>query len=68
MQMTINPHINIRAERVRAGMTQLDMAKRLGMSVTAYNLKESGKRQFSLDEFILICEILDTDPDTLLAI
>jgi DNA-binding XRE family transcriptional regulator len=59
------PINNIRAERVRKGLTQKEMAKRLGLSVTSYNQKESGKVQFNLEEFIQICHVLDTDPETL---
>ena len=59
------PINNIRAERVRKGLTQKEMAKKLGLSVTSYNQKESGKVQFNLDEFIQICYVLDTDPETL---
>ena len=57
---------NIRAERVRHNLTQLQMSKKLGLSVTGYSQKETGKRQFSLEEFVLICEVLKTDPETLL--
>jgi len=42
------------------------MSKKLGLSVTGYSQKETGKRQFSLEEFVLICEVLKTDPETLL--
>jgi transcriptional regulator with XRE-family HTH domain len=57
---------NIRAERVRCGYTQREMAQKLGLSVTGYNHKENGKRQFSLEEFVLICRILGVDPDYLI--
>jgi transcriptional regulator with XRE-family HTH domain len=57
---------NIRAERVRCGHTQLEMARKLGLSATGYNHKENGKRQFTLEEFVTICKILETDPETLI--
>ena len=57
---------NIRAERARAELTQEQMAKKLGISVTTYNLKETGTRHFSVDELILIAATLGTDPETLL--
>jgi transcriptional regulator with XRE-family HTH domain len=60
------PINNIRAERVRKGLTQKEMAKKLGLSAVSYNQKEGGKIQFRLDEFIQICHVLDTDPETLL--
>ena len=37
---------NIRAERVRSGISQRDMAKSLGISTNAYNFKENGKKKF----------------------
>lgn len=60
------PFNNIKAERVRKGLTQAELAKKLGLSVTSYNQKELGHIQFRLDEFIHICHVLDTDPETLL--
>lgn len=57
---------NIKAERVRAGLTQDQLAKKLGISGTSYNLKENGSRQFTVDELMLIAATLSTDPDTLL--
>ena len=57
---------NIKAERVRAGLTQEELAKKVGISVTSYNLKETGTRQFSVDELMLIANALGTDPEALL--
>lgn len=57
---------NIKAERVRAGLTQEELAKKMGIGVTSYNLKENGTRQFSVDELMLIANALGTDPETLL--
>lgn len=57
---------NIRAERVRHGLTQIQMARKLGLSATGYNHKENGKRQFTLEEFVLICKILGANPDSLI--
>ncbi len=64
--MTFSIGRNIRAERVRCGFTQREMAQMLGLSVTGYNHKENGKRQFNLKEFIQICKILGVDPDLLI--
>ncbi|MGI6435500.1 MAG: helix-turn-helix transcriptional regulator [Syntrophomonadaceae bacterium] len=64
--MTFSIGRNIRAERVRCGLTQLQMARKLGLSATGYNHKENGKRQFTLEEFISICKILGADPDSLI--
>lgn len=59
---------NIRAERARLKMSQGQLAKKLGISATSYNLKETGNRQFTVEELILIARALDTDPETLLKI
>jgi transcriptional regulator with XRE-family HTH domain len=64
--MTFSIGRNIRAERVRCGFTQREMARRLGLSATGYNHKENGKRQFTLEEFVLICKILEANPDSLI--
>ncbi|MDD2620801.1 MAG: helix-turn-helix transcriptional regulator [Syntrophomonadaceae bacterium] len=64
--MTVSIARNIRAERVRCGLTQRDMALKLGLSATGYNHKENGKRQFTLGEFVLICKILGTEPEYLI--
>lgn len=63
---TTLPLNNIKAERIRVGLTQQEVAKKLGLSTTSYNMKENGNRQFHLDEFIDLCHILATDPETLL--
>lgn len=59
---------NIKAERVRAGLTQEELAKKVGISVTSYNLKETGTRQFSVVELIIIATVLGTDPENLLKV
>jgi len=63
--LTLSIGKNIRVERVKCGLTQREMAQKLGISVTGYNHKENGKRQFNLVEFVLICKILGADPDFL---
>ncbi len=57
---------NIRAERVRAGMTQEEMASEIGMANSTYSLKESGKHEFTVTELMKICTVLQTTPETLL--
>jgi transcriptional regulator with XRE-family HTH domain len=64
--MTLSIGRNIRVERVKCGFTQREMAQKLGISVTGYNHKENGKRQFNLVEFVLICKILGANPDLLI--
>lgn len=61
-----NPNANIKAERARKGFTQKDMAKFLGISENSYQFKEAGKREFTLDEFRILCKRLECSPDYLL--
>lgn len=49
----------IRALRALKGLTQEDMASKLGMHATTFVAKESGKREFTLSEIIKLCSILD---------
>jgi len=63
--MKYSPEINIKAERTRKGFTQEDMSKKLGMSANSYGLKERGKRSFDLNEFRIICQTLDCEPNVL---
>ena len=56
---------NIKAERIRKGFTQEDMAKKLGISANSYGLKERGKRSFDLNEFRVICQTLNCEPNVL---
>ena len=49
---------NIRAVRSKAGLTQAQMAERLGMSVLHYGCLERGNRNISLDQLAAISVIL----------
>lgn len=55
----------LKAERVKHGMKQADMAKKLGCSTPAYNQKENGKRRFSQDEITTISETLQLSGDSI---
>lgn len=43
-------------------LTQPELAKRLGLSITGYWRKENGYRSFSEQEIKKICEILEVEP------
>lgn len=58
--------IKIRAIRANLNMTQESMAEYLGISVTAYALKEQGKREFLWSEIYKICKLADIDNPFLL--
>ena len=50
--------LKLRGKRVEKNLTQKDMAKLLGISQNAYNLKELGKREFVTSEINLLLNIL----------
>ncbi|MFW6002152.1 MAG: helix-turn-helix transcriptional regulator [archaeon] len=43
------------------GITQAEMAQKLGLSTTSYGDKERGKTEFKLSEIKKILKILDVD-------
>ena len=51
--------IKLRGKRVEHGYSQHELAKLLGISTNAYNLKETGKREFRMSEINLLLELLD---------
>jgi transcriptional regulator with XRE-family HTH domain len=57
---------NLRAARQRAGLTQADMAARLGMIDEAYARYERVKTWPGLDRLCHLCRILDCSADFLL--
>lgn len=52
------PHVKLRAAMELAGYTQEAMARAIGMSFSAFNLKINGKREFTLSECNLIANKL----------
>ncbi len=59
------PNKNLKAERIRHGYSQMEIAKLSGMSETTYNLKENGKRDFTQTEMLLLSKILEKTMDEL---
>lgn len=55
----LNKHWNLVRLREEAGYTQEEMAEFLGMSLTSYNNKENGKRDFWDYEVFKISCLLD---------
>lgn len=51
-------HGKLKGARVEKGLTQEDMAERIGISTYSYLMKENGKRDFTLTEMKKICKIL----------
>ena len=60
--MTLNL-LRIRAERIAKGMTQEEMAERLGISRAAYAKREAGIVDIGANELAAISEVLGIDRD-----
>lgn len=48
--------------RAEKGLTQVDMARLLGMNPVTYRKKENGERDFTLREVAKAQEVLNIDP------
>lgn len=46
------------------GLTQEEMAKKLGISVVAYRKKENEEREFTRKEMVTFVEVIKTYDDT----
>ena len=57
---------NIRRARKKAGLTQNEMAQKLGISVTHYSNQERAQRGISIENLVHICRILDIPLEELL--
>ena len=44
---------------IEKGMTQKDIASRIGLSRTAFNYKINNKHEFTVSEIMSLCDILD---------
>ena len=51
--------LKLKGKRVEHGYSQQEIAKELGISTNAYNLKELGKREFRMSEINLLLKLLD---------
>ena len=48
----------LKAKRVEHGLTQADLADKLGVDISTYNAKEQGKRDFTIKEILQLLNIL----------
>lgn len=55
------------AARSRAGMTQRELAARLGKPQSFVSAYENGQRRIDVSEFLVIIEALSADPGAVLA-
>ena len=51
--------LKLRGKRVEKGFTQEEIAKMIGLSTNAYNLKEQGKREFRVREINALLKLLE---------
>ena len=48
----------LKSKRILFDLTQEEIAKEVGINIKSYNLKENGKREFTLDEAKKISNVL----------
>lgn len=66
--MSENFNENLQIARERKGMTQKDVAEKIGVAKSTYSLYESGNREPNVQIIKKIADILDTSADELLGI
>ena len=57
--------LNLRKEREKQGLSQLELALRANISQNMINYVETGKRTPSLDTLLKICQALNINPAAL---
>lgn len=57
----------LRSMRERSGMTQREVAQRLGKPHSFVHKSEIGERRLDVLEFVELCRAMDLDPPTVLA-
>lgn len=58
---------NVRAEMARQGVTQMALARKIGLSQAAISARIKGRTPFDINELSQIAEVLDVPLDALLA-
>lgn len=53
----------LKSKRVLLGLTQMEVASKMGLNVKSYNFKENGKVRFKLEEVIEVSKILNLSLD-----
>lgn len=60
-KMRIGTHIKINREKL--GLTQFDLAKKVGVTPVTISRYENGHRQANCNDFLSICEVLGINPN-----
>ena len=55
--------LSVKAIRINIGMSQEEMANRLGISIRTYCDKENGKNKWLWEEILQICNIAKISPN-----
>lgn len=55
------PNYKLKELRLSKGIKQIDMANKLKLEPTTYCQKENGSRRFTVEEAIMISDILERD-------
>lgn len=61
-------NVNLQNARERQGLTQKEVAERIGVAKSTYSLYESGNREPNVQTIKKIADLLDTSADELLGI
>ena len=59
--------LKVKARIMELGLNQEDVAKKLGIDSSTFNLKINNNRRFYVDEVAKLCEILDIKTSTQLS-
>ncbi len=65
MELAQKIGMRIKEIRKQKGLTQNDMAKKLGILQPAYARYESGKVQLNYEQIQVLCQLLEITPDVL---
>lgn len=57
--------ITLKAARVNAGLTQEDVAEKMGVAVTTVRNWEKGNTDPKLSQFVMLCEIYGVSYDSI---
>lgn len=61
MKKEKKPMLNLKIMRIRRGMTQVELAQKVGISQNALSFYEVGRRSPRMDVLYKLAEILDCD-------
>ena len=64
---TATTGVNVRAEMARRGVTQMTLARKIGLSQAAVSARLKGKTPFDINELVQIAVALDVPLDALIA-